>query len=144
MASLNVPRVAMRSLSRTAPTLRSSTPRVATRCMHQKASPITSSTLQHRPRVQRWSKSATPVAATVSRRTLFIQTEPTPNADVCASPHHTYHILTTHPRLSNLIPTNASSPKLSPLPSSNTSAHARPSHPHIPPLSLRNSSTSTA
>ncbi|KAH7075385.1 HIRA-interacting protein 5 [Paraphoma chrysanthemicola] len=78
--SLNtIPRAALRSLSRTKPTLRAS--RTATRCLHQQSPSITASPLRHRPRVQQWAQSATPVAATVARRTMFIQTEPTPNAD---------------------------------------------------------------
>lgn len=86
MASINTPRACLRTLSRATPSLRSASPRIATRCLHQKASPITSSPLQRRPRVQTWSQSAAPIAATVSRRTMFIQTEPTPNADVCSPP----------------------------------------------------------
>jgi hypothetical protein len=82
MASINAPRAAMHSLSRAAPSLQSKAPRIATRCLHQKASPITASPLQHRPKIQQWSQNTAPVAATVSRRTMFIQTEPTPNADV--------------------------------------------------------------
>jgi hypothetical protein len=89
MASTSVPRAAIRCLSRTTPSLRTKTSRVATRCLHQNASPITTSPLQHRPRVQRWAQTTTPIAATVSRRTMFIQTEPTPNADVCALPPST-------------------------------------------------------
>jgi hypothetical protein len=85
MASTNVPRAALRSLSRTTPSFRSTAPRVATRCLHQKASPITASPLQRRPKTQQWSQNAAPILSSVSRRTMFIQTEPTPNADVCAS-----------------------------------------------------------
>ncbi|KAH7399162.1 HIRA-interacting protein 5 [Phaeosphaeria sp. MPI-PUGE-AT-0046c] len=81
MATINAPRACLRTLTRATPSIRSSTPRIATRCLHQKASPITASPLQHRPRVQAWSQSAAPVVANVSRRTMFIQTEPTPNAD---------------------------------------------------------------
>ncbi|KAF2036152.1 HIRA-interacting protein 5 [Setomelanomma holmii] len=80
--SLNtVPRAAVRRLTRATPSLRPQSSRIATRCLHQNASPITASPLRHRPRVQQWAKNATPVAATVTRRTMFIQTEPTPNAD---------------------------------------------------------------
>ncbi|KAL5115968.1 hypothetical protein ACEQ8H_006085 [Pleosporales sp. CAS-2024a] len=76
-----MPRAAIRSLSRATPSVRSKAPRIATRCLHQKASPITSSPSQHRTKIQQWSQKAAPGAATVSRRTMFIQTEPTPNAD---------------------------------------------------------------
>ncbi|KAF1917188.1 HIRA-interacting protein 5 [Ampelomyces quisqualis] len=81
MASVNVPRVAMRILSRATPSSRSRALRIATRSLHQKSTPITCSSAQHRPGVQQWSKSAAPGAVSVSRRTMFIQTEPTPNAD---------------------------------------------------------------
>jgi hypothetical protein len=86
MASSTIPRSAMRSLSRATPSLRSATPRIATRCLHQQASPITASRLQHRPTAQPWSQRVAAPSATVSRRTMFIQTEPTPNADVCTRP----------------------------------------------------------
>ncbi|KAF2130898.1 HIRA-interacting protein 5 [Dothidotthia symphoricarpi CBS 119687] len=82
MASIVIPRSAMRNLSRAVPSLRSKTARVATRCLHQKSSPITASPVQHRPRVQPWGLStASPVVVAAARRTMFIQTEPTPNAD---------------------------------------------------------------
>ncbi|KAI4910710.1 hypothetical protein J4E90_006965 [Alternaria incomplexa] len=81
MASSTIPRSAMRSLSRATPSLRSATPRIATRCLHQQSSPITASRLQHRPTAQPWSQRVAAPSATVARRTMFIQTEPTPNAD---------------------------------------------------------------
>ncbi|KAF1852194.1 HIRA-interacting protein 5 [Cucurbitaria berberidis CBS 394.84] len=81
MASLTLPRAAVRSLSRSVPSFRSKAPRIATRCLHEQSSPITASKLQHRPRAQPWNQSAAAPSATVARRTMFIQTEPTPNAD---------------------------------------------------------------
>ncbi|KAF2829745.1 HIRA-interacting protein 5 [Ophiobolus disseminans] len=81
MASISIPRAAARTLSRATSSLRSKAPRVATRCLHQNAAPITSSPLQRRPRIQQWAQSAAPVVTTITRRTMFIQTEPTPNAD---------------------------------------------------------------
>jgi hypothetical protein len=85
MASNIVPRSALRNLSRAAPSLRSTTPRIATRCLHQQSSPITASRLQHRPTTQSWSQKMVAPSATIARRTMFIQTEPTPNADVCTT-----------------------------------------------------------
>ncbi|KAJ4368802.1 hypothetical protein N0V83_005884 [Neocucurbitaria cava] len=86
MASSTLPRAAIRSLSRTAPSLKSTAPRIATRCLHQQSSPITASRLQHRPRVQQWNPSVAAPSIAVARRTLFIQTEPTPNADYFTRP----------------------------------------------------------
>lgn len=82
MATATIPRTALRVVARTSPSLRAHTPRIATRCLHKQSSPITSSKLQHRPRVQSWAQVTTPPAVTIARRTMFIQTEPTPNADV--------------------------------------------------------------
>ena len=82
MPSNTIPRIAMRSLSRATTPLRSRVPRVATRCLHQKSSPITSSPARLRPRAQPWTQGAISPSATVARRTMFIQTEPTPNVDV--------------------------------------------------------------
>lgn len=104
MASITMPRAALRSLIRAAPSVRSSTPRIATRCLHQKSSPITSAPAQHRPRAQPWSQGALSPAATVTRRTMFIQTEPTPNADVSASIFGTLR-RTDMSRLSSSTPT---------------------------------------
>lgn len=76
-----MPRAAIRRLARATPSIRSNAPRIATRCLHQKSSPITTAPAQHRPRAQPWSQGAISPSATITRRTMFIQTEPTPNAD---------------------------------------------------------------
>ncbi|KAF2116624.1 HIRA-interacting protein 5 [Lophiotrema nucula] len=81
MASLSIPRSAARSLSRAAPAFRSKAPRVATRWLHQRSSPITPSPAQHRPSPQQWRQKVSLPAAAVGRRTMFIQTESTPNPD---------------------------------------------------------------
>ncbi|KAH8710070.1 HIRA-interacting protein 5 [Phaeosphaeriaceae sp. PMI808] len=82
MALATIPRIAMRSLSHTSVCLRTNAPRVATRCLHQKTSPITFSAFQRRPRgVQRGIQGTIFTGVAVARRTMFIQTEPTPNAD---------------------------------------------------------------
>jgi hypothetical protein len=144
MASTAAPRVIMRSLSQATPSFRTKATRVATRCLHQKASPITTSPIQHRPRVQRWAQNAAPIAATVARRTMFIQTEPTPNADVCASFQPKYIPSTDKYRPLNSTPTSASFLNQYPPPSLNTSTHAPPSLHHTPPRSQPSSSMSTA
>lgn len=90
MASATIPRFAMRSLSRATPSVTSqssrklATTRPSTRCLHQAstASPITTSHLRHRPSAQQWDQPALLLANTASgRRTMFIQTEDTPNLD---------------------------------------------------------------
>ncbi|KAF1836848.1 HIRA-interacting protein 5 [Decorospora gaudefroyi] len=80
MASSVLPRAVVRSFPRATPSLRCSSPRIATRCLHQPASPITASRLQHRP-TPSWSQKVAQPSTTIARRTMFIQTEPTPNAD---------------------------------------------------------------
>ncbi|KAL6711374.1 hypothetical protein ACN47E_005905 [Coniothyrium glycines] len=81
MTSTTMPRTALRILARSAPSTRTPGPRIATRCLHRQSSPITSSKLQRRPRAQPWTQTAVSAAVAVARRTMFIQTEPTPNAD---------------------------------------------------------------
>jgi hypothetical protein len=140
MASLHVPRTAIRSISRTTLQFRSTATRIATRCLHQKTSPITASPLQHRPKIQQWSQNAAPMVASVARRTMFIQTEPTPNADVCAlqtlrkDPANIY-------RLSNSTPTSVFSPSRYHRLSSSTSTPVPHSPRHIPHHLLRSFST---
>ena len=82
MASPTTPRTAMRSLFRAAPAFRSKAPRTATRCLHQKATAITASPLQHRPTFRQWHQKIPSSGASLGRRTMFIQTEATPNPDV--------------------------------------------------------------
>ncbi|KAF2190651.1 HIRA-interacting protein 5 [Zopfia rhizophila CBS 207.26] len=81
MASTTLPRSAARSLPRAVPSVRSQASRVATRCLHQNASPITASPLRNRPGVRQWNQRVPMPAISVGRRTMFIQTESTPNPD---------------------------------------------------------------
>ncbi|KAF2257531.1 HIRA-interacting protein 5 [Lojkania enalia] len=81
MASAILPRSTVRSLSRATSSFASRSSRVTTRCLHQTSSPITVSILRHRPNAQQWSQKISVPAATVGRRTMFIQTENTPNPD---------------------------------------------------------------
>jgi hypothetical protein len=135
MASTTLSRSALRSLSRTIRPATSKPSRVASRCIHQKASPITSSPLRHRPQVPRWTPQ--PSSAPFGRRTMFIQTETTPNPDVRFLLPNTPNEANNHPRPSSSTPTNASSPNPSPPPPSNTSPHAPPSRPRTPRRSPR-------
>lgn len=81
MPSSTLPRAALRCLSRTSPALRSQTPKVATRCIHQTAQPIPASS-RHRPTVNQSSQRISIPSTVMARRTMFIQTEGTPNPDV--------------------------------------------------------------
>jgi hypothetical protein len=92
MSSTTLPRTALRSLARAARSTRTSTPRIAARCLHQKSSPITSSPVQRRPNTQPWSQAVSIPNATFARRTMFIQTETTPNADVRSSSTPQSHV----------------------------------------------------
>lgn len=85
MTSSPIARPVLRAFSHARP-LRSSAPRVATRCMHQQTSPIATLRLQHRPTAQTWKQRTVAPSTIMSRRTMFIQTEPTPNPDV-GMPH---------------------------------------------------------
>ncbi|KAF2470547.1 HIRA-interacting protein 5 [Lindgomyces ingoldianus] len=80
MASMILPRSVPRSLSRAAPSVRSQVSKAATRCMHQN-SPITASPLRRRPNTQQWSLRLPAPVVSLGRRTMFIQTESTPNPD---------------------------------------------------------------
>ncbi|CAO2650834.1 Nn.00g091310.m01.CDS01 [Neocucurbitaria sp. VM-36] len=124
MASSTLPRAAVRSLSRTTASLRSTAPRIATRCLHQQSSPITASRLQHRPRAQPWTQIVAAPSATVARRTMFIQTEPTPNADALKFNPNT-----------RVLPENISSPFLEYL---NPRSTLAPPHPSPLAASLMN------
>ncbi|KAF1999105.1 HIRA-interacting protein 5 [Amniculicola lignicola CBS 123094] len=81
MSSIILPRSAARSLSRTTSSFRSRPSRVATRCLHQSSSPVTASPLRHRPSSKSWAPRVTVPGAAMARRTMFIQTESTPNPD---------------------------------------------------------------
>ncbi|KAF1951096.1 HIRA-interacting protein 5 [Byssothecium circinans] len=81
MASTSIPRSALRAFSRARPSLRSNAQRASTRTLHQTASPITSSPLQHRPQLSQCRIRTPTTGASLGRRTLFIQTEDTPNPD---------------------------------------------------------------
>ncbi|KAF2143246.1 uncharacterized protein K452DRAFT_268612 [Aplosporella prunicola CBS 121167] len=84
MSSASVPRSAIRALSRARPSVRPRTAqRLATsqpapRCLSQVASPITS--VRHRPSPVS-PRNAFRIGVSESRRTMFIQTENTPNPD---------------------------------------------------------------
>jgi hypothetical protein len=110
MASTTLPRSAMRSLSRATPSLRSATPRIATRCLHQKASPITASPLRLRPSTHQRSQRILVSAASIGRRTLFIQTETTPNPDVSFNIRQMYNVSLTTNRPSSSIRMSECSP----------------------------------
>lgn len=71
--------------------------------------------------------------ALVVRRTLFIQTEPTPNADVRIIPTCVRILLNSHVRLSSSSLDRASCPRISNPPFLNTCRRAPPSHHHTPP-----------
>ncbi|KAF2712134.1 HIRA-interacting protein 5 [Pleomassaria siparia CBS 279.74] len=81
MSSAILPRSAMRNLLRATPSIYAAAPRIATRCLHQRTSPITSSISQHRPSAHQCSPRPADLAANIRRRTMFIQTESTPNPD---------------------------------------------------------------
>ncbi|KAK5019880.1 HIRA-interacting protein 5 [Cryomyces antarcticus] len=86
MASTTLPRTVVRALSktRTATSIpiarRLATPASSERCLHyaSKLSPMTSSFQQRRPVIQQYSQ---PTGSASGRRSIFIQTEDTPNAD---------------------------------------------------------------
>ncbi|EON64753.1 thioredoxin-like protein [Coniosporium apollinis CBS 100218] len=95
MASATLPRSALRVLSRTRPSLSavatiSKSPAASkplARCLHQSATK-TWWTASQRPSMSALRQTSTP-ATPNSRRTIFIQTEPTPNADALKfNPHH--------------------------------------------------------
>ncbi|KAF2740885.1 HIRA-interacting protein 5 [Polyplosphaeria fusca] len=81
MVSKILSRSAARSLCRAATPVRSQAPQIASRCLHQQSSPITASALHRRPRTQEWSQRRSNPAVALGRRTMFIQTESTPNPD---------------------------------------------------------------
>ncbi|KAH7061258.1 HIRA-interacting protein 5 [Macrophomina phaseolina] len=88
MTTATVPRTVVRTLSRARPLATSRiAPRVATakpaqRCIHQTSSSASFTSLRHRPSPSYFSaRNATRVGAVESRRTMFIQTESTPNPD---------------------------------------------------------------
>lgn len=89
MTNIAVPRTAIRALSRARPSVNSrtvqglATTRPAQRCLHQTSSPASFATVRHRPTTSSLSaRNATRFGAVESRRTMFIQTENTPNPDV--------------------------------------------------------------
>lgn len=82
MATSSLSSNVLRGITRASAPLRSQTPRIATRCLHNRPSSLTNTKSQHRPQVQSWTQRITAPSVAVSRRTMFIQTEPTPNADV--------------------------------------------------------------
>ncbi|KAF9738040.1 hypothetical protein PMIN06_012538 [Paraphaeosphaeria minitans] len=81
MATPSISQYVLRAAVRATPSLRSQSTRAASRCLHQRATPITSSPLRQRPRVQQWSPSASLAGTRQEKRTMFIQTESTPNPD---------------------------------------------------------------
>lgn len=95
MATKNVTRVLSRASPRPSVTsISRQTPRISartgTRSLHAAPAPITSSSARHRPRIQSNSPSAfVQPSALNARRTIFIQTEDTPNADALKfKPNH--------------------------------------------------------
>lgn len=140
MATLTIPRIAVRSLSRTASSIRSRAPRIAARRVHQSASPITASSLQHRPTVHSSAQASSMPASTVPRRTMFIQTEPTPNPDVgFGIPCAQHHDAKVPRRLSNSTRTSACCPNRYRPRTLNTSPRGRPLLHPIRPRSPRSS-----
>ncbi|KAJ9664882.1 hypothetical protein H2201_004934 [Coniosporium apollinis] len=122
MASATLPRSALRVLSRTRPSASavatiSKSPAASkslVRYLHQPATK-TWWTASSRPAVSALRQTSTPGAPT-SRRTIFIQTEPTPNADALKfNPHH------------RVLPENISTPYLEYLSPRSTLAPPYPS-----------------
>ncbi|KAL1606722.1 hypothetical protein SLS60_004129 [Paraconiothyrium brasiliense] len=96
MATPTITRSALRAVVRTTPSFRSQTTRATVRYLHQRATPITSSPLQQRPRVLQWSPSSPVACSRQEKRTMFIQTESTPNPDV------SWFIVRAHVHITNL------------------------------------------
>lgn len=100
MPTATVPRTAIRAFSRVRPSVNSRTAqRVATarptqRCLHQTSSLASLASIRPRPNPSSLSaRNATRFGVVESRRTMFIQTENTPNPDVCflPAPYHSFH-----------------------------------------------------
>lgn len=99
MSTTAVPRTAIRALVRARPSTSSrtaqrlATTKPAPRCLHQTSSPASFMSVRHRPSPSSMSAhNATRFGAVESRRTMFIQTESTPNPDV--SLHSQFPLLT--------------------------------------------------
>ena len=129
-------RPACRAISRTLVRPKSSsTPRArgqpcaTRRCLHQasRIPAITSSSSQSRPRLPPLNQPVSFIKSTFDgRRTIFIQTETTPNPDVrITNPTHLLLLLIIFGRPSSSSPTKPSYQKASRLPSSNTFLRAR-------------------
>jgi hypothetical protein len=82
MSNTMLPRSASRCVTRAVPSFASRAPRIVARCLHQHYSPIVASSSRTRPSAQRLGVQVTAPAISISRRTMFIQTETTPNPDV--------------------------------------------------------------
>ncbi|OJD33292.1 hira-interacting protein 5 [Diplodia corticola] len=95
MSTSAVPRTAIRALTRARPSTSSrttqklATARPTQRCLHQASSPASFVSFRHRPSQSSIAaRHATRYGAVESRRTMFIQTENTPNPDALKfNPH---------------------------------------------------------
>lgn len=88
MASNTLPRTVIRAISRSRKTLRPNvakqfaTQESSMRCIHSSSGATILSASRYRPSSRQWGTQSPLQPAVVGRRTIFIQTEATPNPDV--------------------------------------------------------------